>query len=249
MNMKRNFPREMASFMSIFLLGHAATASVPVVPNRIEGRQVIREAKKLILNKWKADGIDVQIESLKDLEDLFVPSNDVQWEIQWTDRKPFSGLLSLPLLITQDGQVIKRSSVILKTRIFRTVAVSSATIDRHEALKISDFSLVKAELTSDIDQYVTDLSFLESKRATRRLNASTPVLKNYVETKPLVSRGDRVSLVNKNGPIEISARGVARADGCMGDEIQVMNLHSGKLMTATVRTESRLEISNMDLLR
>ncbi|MFN0118757.1 MAG: flagellar basal body P-ring formation chaperone FlgA [Elusimicrobiota bacterium] len=247
--MKNYFSKDMAPFVGFLFLGQMSWATIPPKATQIEGARVVKDAKNLILKNWKQEGLEVQIEILKGVEDMVVDSGDVKWSIQWSGLKPFSGLMSLPVVITRDGKVIKRIMLAIKTKIFRQVLVPIKSIDRHDLLKKESFVVVKCEIPSSSESFLQDSSLLHNMRATRRLLAQNPVLESFVEEVPLVKKGDQVAIVNKNGSLEISANGIAKTDGHSGDYIPVTNLHTGKTVTAFINTKGQLEISQKGMIQ
>lgn len=238
------YSKDWKFFTGLLLLGPTSWALTTTGISQIESSQIIREARRIILHNWKIDGLDIQLDVLKGLGDLKdLPANS-RWRIEWGGAKPFSGLLSLPVVIFHNDQVIKRVLVVFKTRLTRNVVTVAKNIERFENLKADQFVITRQECLLGIDSYVTDISFIEGKRALRKLTASSPLLKHYIEENPLVKKGDRVSVIHKSGPVEIIVRGIARADGQQGDTIDVMNLQSKRMMSAYIREDRQLELSS-----
>lgn len=70
------------------------------------------------------------------------------------------------------------------------------------------------------------------------LGADTPVKANEIEEPKIVQRGEFVTMVFKNGPLRLTARGKALQHGAKGDMIRVVNTGSNKTVEGLV-TASR----------
>jgi flagellar basal body P-ring formation protein FlgA len=77
----------------------------------------------------------------------------------------------------------------------------------------------------------------------RTIPAGYPLTKKNLKQLPLVRRNQRVTLVLRQGAIEITMLGIAKSDGYMNDTINVLNPTSKKVVDAVVVSKDRVEIT------
>ncbi len=96
--------------------------------------------------------------------------------------------------------------------------------------------LVRARraITGKNQQPVTDMVLLEGKQTRRYIPAGSIIFPSMYEEIPVISPGDRINIVIEKGLIKITAEGVARQKGGIGDFIRVVNLGSNQIVKAEV---------------
>ena len=62
------------------------------------------------------------------------------------------------------------------------------------------------------------------------------------EVPPAVEKGDRVVIKAENNELLITASGKALEEGCVGDQIRVLNVSSGREIIATITTTDLVEV-------
>ncbi|MDP1603559.1 MAG: flagellar basal body P-ring formation chaperone FlgA [Legionella sp.] len=77
----------------------------------------------------------------------------------------------------------------------------------------------------------------------RTISPGYPLTKKNLKQLPLVRRNQRVTLILKQGAIEITMIGIAKSDGYLNDTINVLNPTSKKVVDAVVVSKDRVEIT------
>jgi flagella basal body P-ring formation protein FlgA len=80
------------------------------------------------------------------------------------------------------------------------------------------------------------------QRLRRSLEAGAPVSAALLDAPLMVRRGQQVTLEALAGNFAVRVSGVARADGALGELIEVENGSSGKTVQAVVRSERTVEV-------
>lgn len=96
------------------------------------------------------------------------------------------------------------------------------------------FTLSRRNVTGRGELPLTDSTFLENKIATQYIPAGSIIFNSLAEERPLISPGDKVSIIFEKGALKITANGVARQKGTAGETIRVVNLGSKKIINAMV---------------
>lgn len=64
----------------------------------------------------------------------------------------------------------------------------------------------------------------------------------FVDVRPLVQKGDIVSLVAQHETLLIVTKGICKEDGFENDVIKIENLNSGKIIRGKIKEKSRVEV-------
>lgn len=105
------------------------------------------------------------------------------------------------------------------------VVVATRALPLGHILQADDLAIVELDAQQVTGVYYTDLNDLIGAKVKRRLGAQQVVRANQA---CFVCRGDDVTLVSISGTLRITATGVARQDGMIGDRVQVRNSRSKK---------------------
>jgi len=132
------------------------------------------------------------------------------------------------------------------TAVALDVLVTTAMVQRHEALGAGNVAVERREFTILPRQLLTPEALFgdgaAGLRATRSLPAGTVLTQAMVETMPVVLKGAPVQIVAEGANFFIAAPGVALEDGRPGDIIQVRNETSGQIIRARVAAADRVEV-------
>jgi flagella basal body P-ring formation protein FlgA len=79
-------------------------------------------------------------------------------------------------------------------------------------------------------QTVTKLSDAVGKVARRAISAQQPITLHHLSTPPVVAKGDRVHILANSGRVQIQTFGIAMANGQVGEQIQVRNETSDRVI-------------------
>jgi flagella basal body P-ring formation protein FlgA len=94
--------------------------------------------------------------------------------------------------------------------------------------------VTKRTITGEGEFPVADSTLLEGKQAKNYISAGSIVYMSMVEAKPVITPGDKVTIVIDKGAIKLTTGGVARQKGSLGDVIRVVNLDSKKIIQAEI---------------
>ena len=65
---------------------------------------------------------------------------------------------------------------------------------------------------------------------------------NMLESAVAIRRGQKVTLVNHNGPVSVSMAGEALNEATLGQRIRIKNVNSGRILEGIVRSDEMVEI-------
>lgn len=148
--------------------------------------------------------------------------------------------------VVVNGAVGRTVMVRCDVRVAADVPVTTASVQRHDALDEQNVTVERREFTSLPRGLLLPETFLGDDaggglRATRPLAAGTVLTDSMVEFIPVILRGAQIQIVAATPAIHVSAPGVALEDGRVGQLIRVENSTSGQVIRARVVAPGRVE--------
>ncbi len=130
----------------------------------------------------------------------------------------------------------------IRGKVRETGLLNRATkdISRHAKLRNTDFEVIEKELLNG-RELVGDIP--AKIRATKLIRRGEILRTDFFQAVPLVHKGHEVQVIVKGETIEVQITGIAKNDGWLGDEIQVVNQTSKKIFRARVIGEEMVEVT------
>ena len=124
----------------------------------------------------------------------------------------------------------------------RSGVVAAADIGRNEALVEQTLRSEPQAAWDPECHIVTSPAGAQGMRMRKALRAGDAICEQDVELKPLVARGDRVTVRASAGMVTVVLAGVAEQDGNLGDRLAVRNPSSGESYMASVAGEGEVVV-------
>ena len=134
--------------------------------------------------------------------------------------------------IYKDKDLIKAVPVSVGVTMLVKAVVTDIPINTGEKLK--DYKITARAVTNKNSMPVVDPSALEGKQAKRYIRAGSTIYLSMFENVPVIDIGDKVGIVIEKGLIRVTAEGLARQRGGVGDIIRVVNLGSKKVIRVEI---------------
>ena len=174
--------------------------------------------------------------------EIALPEGGLQWEIQEKRNNNFLGNVSLLLDFWVDGRQIRKVPVSGRIGMSQEVVKAARRIVPGELISKEDLMLVTEERLKPDVNAVTSLEEAIGKTSVRPIQAGNVILSRMIETPPLVTKGDRVLIKAESDEIMITATGKVLEDGRSGDQVRVINVNSGKEISAKVTGPGLVEV-------
>ena len=107
-------------------------------------------------------------------------------------------------------------------------------VPRDTLLRAADLRLTEHDLGSLREGYLTDLDAAVGMEARATLRAESVLYQRQLAAPRLVSRGDSVTLATTQGLVTVTTKAIALTDGVYGEQIEVRNPRSDRVMTGWV---------------
>lgn len=127
--------------------------------------------------------------------------------------------------------------------VFGKALVTTRTLARSAALASGDVQLVETSLANLGAGYLDDSADIDGMVTSRPLPAGTVLTPAMLKAQQLVRRGDRVSLVGGEGPIQVEMVGEAMSDGARGQRVRVRALNSQRIVEGWVISASVVKVT------
>lgn len=121
------------------------------------------------------------------------------------------------------------------------VVVASRDLKRGEVLTLDDVRLEEREIRGAWTE-ARSLEDFVGLRTTRLVAEGAPLTELNVEAVPLIERGDAVTLLVQAGSVTVTAPGIARQSGGLGEMIEVENTLSKQRVVGEVVDAHTVEV-------
>ncbi|MCG6905443.1 MAG: flagellar basal body P-ring formation chaperone FlgA [Desulfobacteraceae bacterium] len=224
----------------------AATVSIPAqvtvqrAAQRIAGDVLERFFTDYVARRLA--GEDFRVSSFKVRGDDAFPVGAMALRPAEMSSAELVGQVSLPVAVVVDGRHCGRLIVSAWVSRPQEVVCLQRPVSRGAVLTAADLRLESRDLSRLTGQPILKLQAAEGMRARRSLRAGDYLKQAFLETPPLISKGDRIRMVATSGRLRVSAIGIARSEGGHGEQIQVENPASGKTVVGRVVDASTVAI-------
>lgn len=117
---------------------------------------------------------------------------------------------------------------------WQQVVVTSAALARGQQISESDVTLAEAELSSLRSGYLSRIEDAAGLIVRRNLEPGAPLHAGLLEQPQVVKRGDEVIIRADNAIMSVQVPGIALSDGRAGEQVNVRNLSSNRVIRAIV---------------
>ena len=154
-----------------------------------------------------------------------------------------SGTQLLRITATKNGRSESAGFLQVGLRFWAKVPVAKTPLSPGLILQQRDWEYQVREITYPIHDYIHRPEELIGHQVVLPIQEGE-VLRSRMIASPLaVKRGSTVTLVLKNGPVQISTEGRALADGRLGETVKTLNPSTRKILTCLVTAAGRVEVT------
>lgn len=126
---------------------------------------------------------------------------------------------------------------------FAEVAVVARSVARGEILTLEDVTLRRMSTSQGGFGLVLDVQQVIGKELKRRLEAGEPVRLSHIKAPQVIRKGDRVVLEASASGVSVVTTGTALANGEVGEQIQIRNEKSERVVDAEVVAPGKARIA------
>jgi len=188
-------------------------------------------------------GIEREIEFRSLPKEIVIPKRDVALRVSQSEPIGTRGYVAIPVEVLVNGKVDRVILCSVNIRTFQNVFVVVKGVGKGNAFDETWAVLQRVETTkySDCD-LITFRGQLTGVQTKRMLKERTILRAEYFEPIPAVRQNDIVSVLVKTNNVVIGAAGIAKQEGCIGDEIKIQRLGSKEILTAKIVGKNIVEV-------
>lgn len=130
-----------------------------------------------------------------------------------------------------------------EVRLYREVLILTRPMQRMSVIGASDVSLIEQDVGQLNQGFLTDPDQAIGKKLTRQLASKQVLAPNYLQIVEVVRKGDQVVISARSSRVSVRMPGEALSDGAPGEQIQVRNLRSQRVIRARVTGPGQVEVA------
>ncbi|MCC4224133.1 flagellar basal body P-ring formation protein FlgA [Vibrio campbellii] len=198
----------------------------------IVGEQFEQEVAQVAHSRqWGAYQLDYQIWVPGSANHL--PFCDTPLAIAGRDNRPLPVGNLKRAVSCEDVSSPWRINVTIKSAVTLPVLVATSTIGRNESISASNLK-TETRTISRQDDFFTKANQAIGLETTRRIRAGQIIAPTNLSSPPLIEKGNEVIIIASKDGFSASTKGVALEQGKKGQQIEVENISSGKVIRAVV---------------
>jgi len=141
----------------------------------------------------------------------------------------------------ENGSSIRvKATVTARDRVVKTIR----PLTRHTLLDRSMLYTTLMDVRKIPRGAVRTIKALIGKELKRSVRADMVLRKNMVVNQPVIKKGEQVTILYQSPTLRITAPGIARTSGSIGEGVKVLNLSSKKLVIGMVRGKGVVDVSS-----
>lgn len=149
--------------------------------------------------------------------------------------------IELPVAVSMGEKNMGRLTLSGEASVLKPVVVAAAPLRKGEKLTAAHLTLALRPMPPSDHEALTETALAVGRMATRPIRPGTVLTGRLVAAPPLVKRGKGVRIRYTAGGLLITATGIARETGGLGDVIKVQNSRSKKSIHCRVTGQGRVE--------
>lgn len=203
---------------------------------RVPEEKIQELAEHFLLQKAKLEGKDVEVQSWYGVRDVFLPTKDgLEVVAEFPDTFAFDNRTSFALCFRSGPETLLRLEVRPTVRRYETVVVARRSLAKGEVLDPQDIGLARFDLNDPaLRNVLQNPQEAVGKRLRMDIPSDAPIGRHVLADVVAVNVGDEVELFIKGAGYQIRAKGTAKQKGILGDEVEVMNSTSKKMVKGRV---------------
>lgn len=165
-------------------------------------------------------------------QEVTVPPGKLSWKV--TPSKPgILGSNGFTITLLADGKQAGTHVVRGKLEVMAEVVTAVTTLQKGDILTENTVVLQSQDI-GNMDKPFMATSEVIGKQIARTVSAGTALRAEHLVLPPVIKEGEMVKILARKGTMQLSASGLARTDGRLGEVIAVKNISSSKMIHARV---------------
>ena len=165
-------------------------------------------------------------------QEVSVPPGRLSWKV--TPSKPgILGSNSFTIALLVDGKQAGTHVVRGKLEVMAEVVTAATMLQKGDILSETNVILQSQDIGS-LDKPFMATGEVIGKQVARTVSAGTVLKPDHLVLPPVIKEGEMVKILARKETMQLSASGLAKTDGRLGESIAVKNISSNKMIHARV---------------
>ena len=204
--------------------------------------RIQRAVETAIRNRMPWKNEDVTISDITFDDTIHLPTGTLTYRIVPKRNEDFLGRTILALHLFVDGEPVRRLWVNATVSVTSDVVTVIRPLGKNQPIKPADLSVERRDLAALPSDTISRIEDAMGNRTTRMIYPNTVLQTSMISSPPLVKRGDMVKIVANAGAMTITATGMVKQQGCIGETVRVVNTDSKRIITARVTGPGAVEV-------
>lgn len=216
--------------------------TVTAVAQQVTGEQLVAAAVQLIQQATKGMGGEVVTQPVLVPQDVQVPRGELRLQATLPYGIRYNIPTQVMVTVLVDGRQAAKSTVRLDVQCYQQIVVTARPLMAKDVLTADALRTERLAIGRLRPGYQIDVQKLVGLSVKRPVAPGTVLTNDMVAKPTLVKRGTLVTILAKQGALEVSATGQALQDGTEGQLIRVQNTLSKKIIAATVVDAATVQV-------
>ncbi|MGS2717505.1 flagellar basal body P-ring formation chaperone FlgA [Eionea flava] len=122
------------------------------------------------------------------------------------------------------------------------VVTLNKSLPRHHIIRQDDIGLTSQDTRQLRNGYIADKSLVVGQKLKRSVKEGAPIYHHQLAAPNIIKKGDKVNIAAKVGSLTVVTSGIALDNGRKGDQIDVENLRSSRVIRTRVMSKNNVEV-------
>ena len=211
-------------------------------------KQIIPEAKfRELLQAYICDSMgkgpaDIVVSRLKINGNRRIAAGDVAFQVFQKSKGITKGYVRVTVIVSVDGEADMEVNLSAWVDVFGPVVCVARKMTKGETVGPADVYLARKNLARLPANTITDKSKAIGMTVKNSLNANTSLREYMLFRKPMLERGEMVTILAQLGGLKVTTPGKTLERGFEGDMIRVQNSMSKKRIYARIVDDSTVKV-------
>jgi flagella basal body P-ring formation protein FlgA len=187
-------------------------------------------------------GAEFKVRRIKVCGSNQFPIGTLSLSVSKSGKQEVSGHVNLRIRVSVNGENCGRLTLSGWVDRFAPAVCALREVPHHTVLTGADLILTTVNISKVSGKIVTEKADALGKQTRMTLRAGTCLRAGMLTVPPLVEKGDQVKILAGSGRLKVSTMGIAKGSGGKGDQIQVENLVSNKIVIGRVTGKATVEV-------
>jgi flagella basal body P-ring formation protein FlgA len=220
-----------------------AAAKEIIAANQAEFAGSLRKAVESYLASQMPENIaDWKLVKMSRSESEAAPKDFDDYRMSQSNSSPNGDVRNIVVEFIKNDKIIKRLSLNCKVEMYADAVSAKGNISRGATITQEMVEVRRVVLESPPSDLYAGAEEVVGRVAERNIQSGKVVRKSHISRVMDIRAGDLVVIVAKNDAVQLTARGIAKKEGAIGEMIPVVNLRSNKKLFAKIVDGGMVEV-------